>query len=203
VAAHRDATLWSEFDVEVVGKAARDRGEFVIHSGAQASNRGLDEVPEAVELVTPLKVRVARRLSRAAEARVEVAVGFLGRADSRNECVVSLLERRVRAATELPRHALEQLVNFRVHELDAHVVAADRASGRGVEVARPADALDPLLAVREDHGGVELLLVVPEAVDDLDLVWSEWAQCSGGRSNGAAPQGLVNGRQGGPLSLFW
>ena len=51
-------------------------------------------------------------------------------------------------------------------------VAAGDGAGRGaVEVAGPADALHPRLAVRQDRVRVQSLLLSPEAASDLDLAW--------------------------------
>ena len=50
------------------------------------------------------------------------------------------------------------------------VAAGDRAGRGAVEVAGPADALHPRLAVPEDRVGVQPLPLAPEAAGDLDLV---------------------------------
>ena len=61
VTAHRVASAGPNVVPQVVGHAARDRGECVVVPGAQARGRRLDEVSRRGQLVAPLEVRVAGR----------------------------------------------------------------------------------------------------------------------------------------------
>src|SRR5690606_23832601 len=73
VAAHRGDAALTEHLAHEVGGAARDLNEAVIRIRTRARSRdgGLEEMPEAVELVAPLEVGPARLLSGPPEARVE------------------------------------------------------------------------------------------------------------------------------------
>lgn len=60
---------------------------------------GLDQMPEAVRLVAPFQVAVAGCLPRAAEAGVEVAVGFL---EANSVQALTEIVQRTGLATVLP-----------------------------------------------------------------------------------------------------
>src|SRR6185437_16489586 len=139
--------------------------------GAQPGDRRLDQVPEAVQLVPVLQVRVPGRLPGPPEARVQVPVFLLGGGDPGDEGLVAVLKGRGVPAAEVPGHRFEELVNLRVDELDARVSGArttgvDGAGRRPVEVAGPADPFHPRLAVLQDHLRVELLLLLPDAAGE-------------------------------------
>ena len=71
----------------MVGQQRHLLGAAVVGRSILAA--GLDQVPERVELVTPLQVAVARGLARPAEVGVEVAVRFLGGDDPRGDALAA------------------------------------------------------------------------------------------------------------------
>ncbi len=171
VPAHGVAAVGTELGVDVVGQPGRHARQVAVDAGAERSSRSLEQVTEAVELVPPLQVGVARTLPRVTERGVQIAVVVLGRRDPGDQLLVLRVQARL-GLPEVPRHGLEQLVDLGVDELDPRMLV--RSTGRGgVEVAGPADALDPVQAVLDDRLLVELLVVAPEAAVDRQLVWSE------------------------------
>ena len=144
----------------MVRQAARDLREQVVVAGAQPRDRRLEQVAEAVQLMPRLQVGVPGGLPGPPEAGVQVAVRLLGGGDPRGQGVGSGPPgRRSSLAAQFPGHGLEQLVDLGVDELDAGVAAGDGAGRGAVEVAGPADALHPRLAVPEDRVGVQPLLL--------------------------------------------
>ena len=102
----------AELRADVVGDGDGETDQLVLAVGAQPGDAGLDQVPEAVELMAPLEVRVPGRLAGAAEGGVQVAVLLLGGGDPLDESVQAGLERVVAGAADLPGHPLEQLVDL-------------------------------------------------------------------------------------------
>ncbi len=128
VTAHGNPAVGPKLAVQLARDATRNLHQAVVVPGPQARDGGLEEVAEAVHLVTPLEVAEARALSRVAKTRVEVAVRVLRGGDPVNERVVRGGKRGVAGAAKLPRHRLEQLVDLGVHELDAVVRLRRRRS---------------------------------------------------------------------------
>lgn len=201
-----DAAL-AEHLAHEVGRTTRDADEAVIVVGSRAvaRNGGLEEVPEAVQLMSPFEVGPARALTGSAEARVEVAVGLLRRGDAIDDATEPRLQlggasgfaarrdagaggirftigepcgRRARATQppDLPGDRLEVLVHLGVGELAAAPALGQRASSREIEVAEPALAFEPALDVIERRRAVDGLSATPDAARDGDLIDPERAQ---------------------------
>jgi hypothetical protein len=167
-------------------------------AGSQPRDSRLEEMPEAVQLVPGLKIRIPRRLPGPTEARVQVPVRPLGGRDPSCQRLVAPLECAGVLAAQLPGHGLEKLVDLGVDELDAAVAAADVTGRRPVKVAGPADALHPRLAVLEDRVRVQPLLLFPDAAGNLDLVGAKRAPDRGGRLDWST---LLSGRHQVPRLL--
>ncbi len=158
---------------DVVGRPHGHLGELVRAVGAEPGHAGLDEVAVAVELVAPLQVGVAA----AAPAGVEVAVALL-RPGHR-------LGQRRQLGVVGPGHRLQQLVDLRVAELAAP------ARALAAEVADPAFALHPLLAVRDGDLAVERDAVAPEAGRQAYRVEAERGQRARGGQDGVSHAELL------------
>ena len=167
--AHADATARAELVVDVIGQAARHPRQQVVVTSPQPGDRRLEQVAEAVQLMPGLQVGVPGRLAGPPEAGVEVAIWFLGRGHSRHQSLVPPLEVSGVLPAEFPSHGLEQLIDLGVDELNAGVAAGDGAGRSAVEVAGPADALHPCLAVRQDRVRVQSLFLSPKTTGDLDF----------------------------------
>jgi hypothetical protein len=192
--AHRRPATRTELGMEVVGKAARDRGQFVVVARAEPSDGGLDEVAVAVQLVAPFEVAVAGALSGVPEARVEVSVVVLRCGDARHDPAVALVEGGIRSSPEFPGHRLEELVHLGIDELDTRVAARSDA-GDAIEVRDPADALHPAEAVVDDDARIQLLHPGPEATRDLHFTDSERAEGPARRRD----RPTASGRDGGEM----
>ena len=161
-----------------IGGAACDPDQSVVGDATwpRPRDRGLEQVPEAVQLVAPLEVGPARPAPVARTAcsgsRRPPALPPRG-----PRCGGTAPRALVAAApADLPGHGLEVLVHLGVREL-ATVTALGQPTGcREVEVAEPSLALEPALDVCERGGAVHLLAVMPEPAGDRHLVEAERAQ---------------------------
>ena len=186
-----DAAL-AEDVAHQVGGAAGDVEQPVvrIRPRALAGDRGLEEVPEAVELVAPLEVRPARLLPGPPEHRVEVAVGLLRGRDPRDDGPEALVEGGIAGAADLPRERLEVLVDLGVRELapaPARRAACPPRRGRSC-ASQPSDS-----SRRPMWSSVAVPLTSwrlrPEAAGDPHLVEAEGPQSAGGRHHGGGGGG--------------
>ena len=172
VAAEGLVAVLAEHLADEVGGATGHLEQSVVGTrpGACPRDGGLEEVPEAVELVPPLQVGPARRLPGPSEGRVQIAVRLLGRGDPRDDRAEPLLERGVGIGpadpSELPGHGLQVLVDLGVRELPAASTLGQPSGRRQVEVAEPALPLEPARDVRESRRAVDSLAIRPEPARD-------------------------------------
>src|SRR6185369_4793689 len=118
---------------------------------AVPGDSSLDEMADAVELVTPLQVAVLVARGQDLDERVEVAVRALGGLDEPDRLVGHRLDPRVRRPPQLPAGALEPLVDVGVEERERLVEHdPERAVAVARELCREAEVL-------ERAGGLELL----------------------------------------------
>ena len=161
---------------DVVGDPLRHLHEFVGPAGPCPGDGGLEHVPIAVQLVTPLQVAVSIGLAGTAEDRVEVAILLLDRRDDRGEVGEAPICVSRARSTDLPGSSLHQLVHVRVCEDHTIPVLRQPTFGRGLEIAYPAEPLHPLVTVPDGGLRVDLLTATPEPPRDLHLGEAQGAE---------------------------
>ena len=188
-------SVHAEFLTDVVGCAPRNVHDRVVDpAGADARDCRLQKMPHVVELVPHGQVRVPRRQPRMPVGRAQVAVSVLRGAHAGDELTEDVGKRRVIAAAQFPRHALEELVDLRVRELPSRTVGRGLAPCDAVERREPSETLHPLEAVRERRCGVHLLAVPPETIgiqDHLTRAHPEPVTVNGRDGHGAGARGSV------------
>ncbi len=118
-------------------------------------DRRLDQVPDAVQLVTPAQVFVLLLGREDLDEAVDVAVGALRSPDEVDGQVGRARQFGVRRPTKLPTDGLEPLVHVRVEEREDRVehhperLVAALGPGRELEVVEVAGALELGEAVRD------------------------------------------------------
>ncbi len=170
----------------MVGDADGDVDEESAAGGPHPRHGSLDEVPHAVELVTPLEVRPPSRLPGTSETRVQVPVRGLGSSHSSHEALVPAREIRVSAPSEFPCHRLEQLVDS--ESTNSMPECCERLARRGgVKVPDPPDSLHPVFAVLQDRVRVPVLPFSPVPTGEPESPERERAQDGGRGQHRAGP----------------
>ena len=118
-----DAPVTEDF-ADVVGDPLRHFHEFVGPAGPCSGDGGLEHVPVAIQLVTPLQVAVSIGLAGTTEDRVEVAIFLLDRGDDSGEFGEAPIRVGRARSTDLPGGRLHQLVHVGVSE--DHTIAVLR-----------------------------------------------------------------------------
>ena len=177
-----------------VGGAAGDRQQPVVgaRSCPLAGHGGLEQMPEAVQLVPPFQVGPAGLLAGAAELGVQVPVVLLRGGHAGDDGAERALQVGIVGAADLPRGGLEELVDLGVRELAPAAPLRQAARGGQVEVRQPSLGFEPVEDVGEGVGGVHALALTPEPAGDADLAQSEGTQGGAGRDDG----GDHGGRRG-------
>ena len=190
------AQIRPEDAAEVIDDPQGDGQQLLLAGAAGQGDRGLDQVPVAVELMVPGHVRVALLGGVAQRVHaVEIAVLLLGGGDPAGDLLGHPAQFGVVLAAELVGDRLEPLVDVRVLEDHAGRFALLRTAD-DAEVAERAGGLELLVPRAEPGGAVALLSGVPEAVGDAGVAGSEGSQGSArlrGRDSGG---GELGGRSG-------
>jgi hypothetical protein len=130
-----DALLPEHVAHEIRG-ARRDGKQTIVsaRTGALPSRGGLEQVPEAVQLVAPGEVCPALLLPGPAEPGAEVAIGLLRCGHTVDDGTKQGFQVVAAAAPDLPRERLEVLVDLGVRELPPATTRRQAAIGCEVEV---------------------------------------------------------------------
>ena len=145
----------TEGSLDVVRGADRDLEQSIVAQRAVPGDGRLDQMADAVELVTPGHVAVRMAAADDLDEGVDVAVVALGPGDGRDRLVRRGREVGVASPAELPADGLEPLVDVRVQERERLVEhhadgpVRTRRAGREPEVVQGAGLRQLLEPVRD------------------------------------------------------
>jgi hypothetical protein len=159
----RLSALGAEAPDGEVGEAAGDVEQVVAPGPASERDRGLDQVPGAVQLVALVEVLPALLGVHSLDPGVEVAVLVLGLAEQRDGVVDPPAPAAVAGAVRLPPDGLEHLVDVGVGEPQAAELAGPRIA-EAAKVVEVAARLQPLDAVIDRRGAVQCLPAAEQPV---------------------------------------
>ena len=151
------------------GVAVDDRPELYWpgSSSASVSDRGLEQVACAVELVAHGRVLETAALLDDAHVSIKVPVGFLGSREELGTRTEELLLLGVRAVRTFPGNGLEDLVEVRVAEQREVVLVARAAGGSQAKVLEGARVFHHFHPIRDSHLAVLELAVTPKTPGQL------------------------------------
>ncbi len=184
--------------------AARDRDveQAIVAEGAVPGDGRLDQVADAVQLVTPGHVAVRTAAADDLDERVEVAVVTLGLGDGRDRLVRRGRKVGFASPAELPADRLEPLVDVRIEERERLVEhhadgpVRTRRAGREPEVVQGAGLRQLLEPVGDRALAIAPQALLPEPVREADARRRDRAErpdavgaWEDGRANGRAVDG--------------